>query len=126
MDRLWPTVLTTVFIAKYRSFPSLWKNSDKIYLNRKKEAYHELVNLCKLRFPTITRDLVVKKIQSPRGSFWKELKKVQASKHSGASTDDIYTPSLWYYELLLFTADCETASNSSDKIATEFGEKMPR
>lgn len=41
--------------------------------------------------------------------FWfrKEMKKVLESKRSGASQDEIYNPTLWYYDLLLFTKDQE-------------------
>ena len=70
----------------------------KLYLNRNKksEAYAHLVFECKKRFPDANRDFVVEKIQSLRGSFRKELKKVNASKRSGASTDAVHIPSLWY------------------------------
>ena len=29
-------------------------------------------------------------------------------KRTGSSTDSIYQPSLWYFDLLLFITDCET------------------
>ena len=31
------------------------------------------------------------------------MKKVMESQRSGSSKDDIYVPTLWYYDLLLFT-----------------------
>lgn len=34
------------------------------------------------------------------------------SKRSGMSTDDVYEPRLWYYNLLLFTADYEIKRES--------------
>jgi len=116
MENGWSTQFTTDFLAMYRANPCLWKISDKVYLNRNKknEAYRQLVDFCKTQFPEANRDFVVKKIQSLRGSFRKELKKVNLSKRSGASSDDVYTPSLWYFNLLLFTSDCETASDSID------------
>jgi len=94
----WTKAFTTEFISMYRDNPCLWKVSDKLYLNRNKksEAYAHLVTECKKHFPDANRDIVVKEIQSLRGSFRKELNKVNASKPSGASTDAVYIPSLWY------------------------------
>lgn len=36
------------------------------------------------------------------------MKKVNASTRSGAATDDIYEPTLWYFHLLDFLSDQET------------------
>nr|CAI5861771.1 unnamed protein product [Callosobruchus analis] len=51
-----------------------------------------------------------------RGSFRKELKKFEKFKRSGASSDDQYVPSLWYFDLLMFTREHETATESFDNI----------
>lgn len=40
------------------------------------------------------------------------MKKVMESQRSGSSKDDIYTPTLWYYDLLLFTKDQEIPTDS--------------
>ncbi|CAG9822070.1 unnamed protein product [Phaedon cochleariae] len=45
-------------------------------------------------------------------SYRKELKKIKDSQRSGASADDIYQPTLWYFELLQFTIDQKTATDS--------------
>jgi hypothetical protein len=51
-------------------------------------------------------------------------KKVKQSIKSGSSADDIYVLTLWYYELLLFTADQEESRNaiSNDDSDTEGSE----
>ena len=101
--RLWPKDLIADFINLYKSFSCLWKVKSEEYKNRnlRDAAYRKIVEFCKLRgFPDANRDFVVKKIQSLRGSFRKELKKCQ-------SLGEIYTSSLWYYDLLLFTKDQE-------------------
>lgn len=40
------------------------------------------------------------------------MKKVMESQRSGSSKDDIYVPTLWYYDLLLFTKDQEIPTDS--------------
>lgn len=127
-SRYWSKKLTTDFIEIYRAHPCLWKIRSKEYTNKnlKNEAYDTLITLCKTAYPEANRDFVVKKIQSLRGSFRKELKKISDSKRTGTSIDDIYVPSLWYFELLMFTRDHElpssSISNLTDTEATEVGE----
>lgn len=109
------------FLEKYREFPCLWKIKSKDYTNKnlKNKAYDELVDLCKTVYPDANRDFVVKKIQSFRGSFRKELKKVEDSKRSGRSADEVHVPTLWYYHLLEFTVDQELPTGSMSNINIE-------
>ncbi|EZA54497.1 hypothetical protein X777_05752 [Ooceraea biroi] len=94
----------------YKCYPCLWKIKSDEYKNRnlRDEAYKNLIEFYKMRgFPDTNRDFIVKKIQSLRGSFRKETKKIQESQRSGRGTKEIYVSSLWYYDLLLFTKDQE-------------------
>jgi hypothetical protein len=54
----------------------------------------------------------VKKINNLPSTFRKELKKVNNSKWSGTSVNDLYVPSQWYYNELLFLVDQETPDKS--------------
>jgi hypothetical protein len=47
------------------------------------------------------------------------MKKMEDSKRSGAGADEIYTPTLWYFELLLFTIDQELPTPSISNIEEE-------
>ncbi|CAJ0948678.1 unnamed protein product [Ranitomeya imitator] len=98
-------------IEMYRSLPCLWKIKSADYSNRykKKDAYEKLVAIYKEHHPTETVDehIVRKKIQALRTVYKKELNKVEKSLKSGAGTDDVYVPKLWYYDLLAFTRDQE-------------------
>ncbi|KAK3862833.1 hypothetical protein Pcinc_031336 [Petrolisthes cinctipes] len=95
------------FIDMYRDNPTLWKLKSKDYSDREKKncAYEVLVEKLKERDVNATKDTVKKKINNLRSAFRKELKKVARSKKSGAGTDKIYTPTLWYYNDLLFLKD---------------------
>ncbi|CAI6372741.1 unnamed protein product [Macrosiphum euphorbiae] len=112
--RYWSKEFTLQFIELYKQYPCLWKIKSKDYINKnlKREAYDELTKFCKTTIPEANKDFVIKKIQSFRGSFRKELKKVVDSKRSGASLDDVYVPTLWYYDHLVFTIDQELPTES--------------
>ncbi|CAJ0956632.1 unnamed protein product, partial [Ranitomeya imitator] len=93
------------------SLPCLWKIKSADYSNRykKKAAYKKLVALYKQHHPTeaVDENIVRKKIQALRTVYKKEVNKVEKSVNSGAGTDDVYVPKLWYYDLLAFTRDQE-------------------
>ncbi|KAM4035727.1 uncharacterized protein ACNLHF_014830 isoform 2-T2 [Anomaloglossus baeobatrachus] len=93
-------------IELYRSLPCLWlvKSPDYCNKNKKRKAYEKLIALFRQHDPCekVDESLVRKKIQSLRTVYKKELNKVEKSKKSGAGTDDVYVPSLWYYHLLDF------------------------
>lgn len=120
-SRYWSKEIVTNFIEMYKSFPCLWKIKSRDYTNRnlKNAAYDKLAEFCKTINPEANRDYVVKKIQSFRGSFRKESKRVEDSKRSGAGSDEIHTPTLWYFDLLLFTIDQELPAPSISNIGEE-------
>lgn len=102
------------FIEAYRSHPELWDVESPHYSNRNKKAaaYEALIDKLKLVEPDATRDSVVKKINNLRSAFRKELRKVKDCKKSGSAGDDVYTPTLWYYNDLMFLVDQETSEPS--------------
>ncbi|KAG8171645.1 hypothetical protein JTE90_018738 [Oedothorax gibbosus] len=87
----------------------LWKTSDSDYHNKVKRnlVLQSLVDLFKTVDPTATKDVVLKKLNSMRGSFRKELNKVRASEWSGTGVDDVHVPKLWYYDKMLFLEEQE-------------------
>jgi hypothetical protein len=109
---------TLAFIEVYRSLPELWDTENRNYSNRVKKAaaYDTLIEKLKVLEPDASRESVVKKINNLRSAFRKELKKVNDSKRSGTSADDLYVPSLWYYNELLFLVDQETPDKSSSTL----------
>ncbi|KAL1489214.1 hypothetical protein ABEB36_014147 [Hypothenemus hampei] len=115
------------FIELYRSFPCLWQVKSKEYSDRdrKNQAYEIVVEKFKQVDPTATRDTVIKKINSLRTVYRKELAKVKQSIHSGAADEDIYKPTLWYFDLLSFLGDQDTprrSRNTTDDETTQGSE----
>ena len=97
------------FIKLYQSLPCLWKIKSKEYSNKlaRELAYSKIVEFCKQFDSLADKHYVAHKINNLRGAFRKELKKIEASKLSGASGEEVYEPKLWYYPYLLFIKDQE-------------------
>lgn len=113
------------FLHIYQNESCLWNIKNKDYHNRDKRsaAYCKLIEKLKEIEPNADRDLVTKKINSFRTAFKKEYHKVAESLKSGAGTDEIYTPKLWYYNQLSFLKEqCiprSSRSNMSDHVEFE-------
>ncbi|XP_075131146.1 uncharacterized protein LOC142203932 [Leptodactylus fuscus] len=104
----------TDFIDMYRSFTCLWKVKSPDYCNRQKKAkaFEKLIEVSRKYYPTADLRFVKHKIQNLRTVYKKELNKVEASKRSG--TDPVYTPRLWYFDMLAFTKDQEVSQTSPE------------
>jgi hypothetical protein len=95
-------------IKVYKSLPALWNKKSKVYNNRtkKNEAYQQL--LCKYieREPNAVKKDVVRKINSLRTNFRKELKRIKDAEKSGTTAQ----PKLWYFKEMKFLYDEEACS----------------
>lgn len=103
-----------MFINEYKKYPCLWQIKSKEYkdIQTKAIAWGKLVEVCRQIHPEATVPFVKTKIKNLRTVFRKELKKVIASKKLIAGGREVYSPKLWYYDLLMFTADEELAEEA--------------
>ncbi|XP_069586103.1 uncharacterized protein [Ranitomeya imitator] len=105
------------FIEIYQSFSCLWKIKSPEYCNREKrqEGYLKLIELYNRHAPEepANEAVIKKKIQALRTVWRKELNKVLHTTKSGASTEDVYVPKLWYFEHLNFLRDQEVPRTST-------------
>lgn len=94
-------------IELYHSHRCLWCMKEKAYSDKAKRnaALDDLLEFCRPYYTTATKDWLRKRLQNLRTVFIKEHKKVEQSKRSGAGTDEVYNPTLWYYPQLLFLVD---------------------
>ncbi|KAJ8884689.1 hypothetical protein PR048_016547, partial [Dryococelus australis] len=106
----------TVFIDLYKSFPCLWLVKSKSYSERDKKgkAYEALVQKYKEVDIAANREKITNKIISLRSVYQEELAEVRKSIRSGAGKDDVYKPSLWYFDLFAFLSDQETPRESTN------------
>ncbi|XP_047488412.1 uncharacterized protein LOC125038850 [Penaeus chinensis] len=112
---------STEFIELYRAQPSLWNNKTHEYSdrNRRAVAYDILVKKLKEKDESANKDTVSKKINSLGSAFRKEFKKVQRLQKLGASSENVYQPTLWYFDLMMFLKDNEkeTLSNIEEDLS---------
>ncbi|XP_022188952.2 uncharacterized protein LOC111047498 [Nilaparvata lugens] len=106
------------FIKLYESLPCLWQVKNKEYRKKhlREAAYNKLLEKLREIEPDSDRDYVVRKINSFRSCFRRELQKRNSSIRSGASGDDIYKPKLWYFDLFYFLEEYNSTNDSFDDI----------
>ncbi|XP_067130333.1 uncharacterized protein [Centruroides vittatus] len=109
------------FLKIYESEPCLWHVKNKEYHDRSKKeaAYLRLIEKLKEMEPNANKESVIKKINNIRSAYRKEIKKIKASIKSGAGTEDIYKPKLWYFELLRFLDDRDTPRSSRSNVDSD-------
>lgn len=116
-------------IEVYRSLPALWDHGSKDYSNRtkKNEQYEELLKKYQEKYPEADRKALVKKINSLRTNFRKELRRIKNSERSGAGADEVVEPTLWYFDEMKFLSDLEqpTESVNTMLLDEEEGENEP-
>jgi hypothetical protein len=121
----------TEFIELYKSLPAVWKVKSELYKNRnlKSEGYEAMVTKLKEIDSNANRETVKKRINGLRTNYRRELNKIKESKKSGAGTDDIYIPTLWYFKDIDFLRDQETATEGTstmDSDDEQFTEQLVR
>ncbi|KAF7269012.1 hypothetical protein GWI33_017933 [Rhynchophorus ferrugineus] len=100
-------------IEVYRGLPALWDVKSKDYSNRakKREQYDVLIGKYREKFPDADIQEVVKKINSLRTNFRKELKRIRDAEKSGTGAGGV-EPSLWYFDEMRFLQTQETPTGS--------------
>lgn len=110
----------TEFIETYKNLPCLWRIKSKEYSDREKknQAYTILIDKYKEIDAAANRETVIKKLNSLRSVYRKELAKINKINRS-RSGDDIYKPTLWYFDLFGFLNIQETSIEDEPAIFPE-------
>ncbi|VVC34168.1 MADF domain [Cinara cedri] len=108
------------FINLYCDLPAVWKIKSDDYKNRdlKSECYVELTDKLKELQPTADMNCTKRKINTLRSNFRRELKNQINSRKSGAYADDMYEPTVWYFNDLEFLRDQVSVSVAKATIIT--------
>lgn len=115
-------------IEEYRKRPCLWKIKSKDYHNRIKRTdalesllkavqdFEDPTSGLKVMSSFKTVEVLKKKIDNLRSAFRREHGKVKSSTKSDVGAEEVYQPSLWYYQNLLFIGEMEEARESSSNL----------
>ncbi|CAH0555613.1 unnamed protein product [Brassicogethes aeneus] len=100
----WSRDLTLALIEQYETYPCLYDTKHKFYSNKhaRTDKLQKITDELKNIDGRVTVDDVKKKLTSLRQSFSHENTKMHDSQKSGAGTEEMYEPSVWWYEKLLF------------------------
>ncbi|KAF5273669.1 hypothetical protein FQA39_LY07359 [Lamprigera yunnana] len=83
---------------------------------KKNEQYNNFLRKYREYYPDADKAQLVKKFNSLRTNFRKELKRIKDSEKSGPGTDDIIELTLWYFEEMNFLVGQEEPSTSQSTI----------
>ncbi|XP_024086400.1 uncharacterized protein LOC106672679 [Cimex lectularius] len=115
-------------IELYRSLPALWNVKCKDYNNRikKNEQYEHLLRKYREKYPVADKSQLVKKLNSLRTNFRKELKRIKDFEQNYAGRGYIMKPTLWYFEEMKFLTSLEEQNESQNTIKLNYGYKKER
>ncbi|CAH1380991.1 unnamed protein product [Tenebrio molitor] len=91
-------------IVEYERQPCLYDTKHKFNTNKhaRNDAFLKIAGELKEINPTVAVEDIKKKITNLRQQFSHENAKIQSSLRTGTGTEDVYEPSVWWYEKLLF------------------------
>ncbi|PIO26927.1 hypothetical protein AB205_0030980, partial [Aquarana catesbeiana] len=106
---------------------NLWEVKNLLYHNKpaRKASLEKLLQFVKTQVPNADMEFVERKIGSLRSTYRKELNKVQASMRSGAAAENVYVPSLWYYNRMQFLEDQMEARESLSTLPSCLPSTLP-
>ncbi|KFM73148.1 hypothetical protein X975_19875, partial [Stegodyphus mimosarum] len=95
----WSDSQTMASFDAYASSEVLWNTSLAEYKdkNRRQKAYEDIINT--LKFEGLGVPELKHKINNFRSTYLQELKKIANSKRSGTSGDNIYKPSIVWFQM---------------------------
>ncbi|XP_063632463.1 uncharacterized protein LOC134803592 [Cydia splendana] len=110
------------FIQAYHDNPCLWDITSDLYKNKemKQAAWGELTKILKKLDEDANVSSAKKKVDNLRSAYFREVRKVRASKLKARDVKDVFHPNLWYYKLMCFLgsrrSSQQTMTYSSDPL----------
>ena len=98
----WSREATLNLIELYKQLPCLWDVKADIYRDREERAsaYNKIVR--DLKIDNLTVEEVKRKLGLLRNQHRREMRLITRSMKSGAGKEQVYTPKLWYFDMLSF------------------------
>nr|CAH7724336.1 unnamed protein product [Callosobruchus chinensis] len=121
----WTREQVTVLLEEYRKWPNLYKIKSVNYKNRNKlrKALEAIYNALKNLKGDVTIGDIQSKFQALKQNAQRERRKCLESHRSGAGTDEIVEPSLWYFKLIEFIFDEDQPQPAVDSLSLHENEE---
>ncbi|XP_063390805.1 uncharacterized protein LOC134676373 isoform X3 [Cydia fagiglandana] len=106
------------FIQAYHANPCLWDATSELYKNKeiKQAAWGELSKILKKLDEDANVSSAKKKVDNLRSAYFREVRKVRASKLKARDEKDVFHPNLWYYKLMCFLGSRRSTQQTSDPL----------
>ncbi|KAK4882246.1 hypothetical protein RN001_005565 [Aquatica leii] len=103
----WSRDEVALLIEEYKKYPCLYATKSKEYKNKhaRGRALQNIEAELRLIKPDVTANDIKVKFYGIKTNFLAEHRKHAKSIHSGAGDDDIYIPTLWYFDKLRFVLE---------------------
>ncbi|CAH1957435.1 unnamed protein product [Acanthoscelides obtectus] len=117
----WNREEVTLLLEEYQKWPNLYKVKSANYKNRnlRRQALDAVVQALRSLKPNVTAQDVQAKFQALKQNASKERRKCLESQRSGAGSDDITEPSLWYHNLIGYVFDNSEERGAFDSLESE-------
>ena len=121
-EEKWTDEDIEMLINFYKENPLLWDISLQEYRNRdsRRLAFKKLSELLNK-----TEEECKKQWHSLRVQFNKNCTRHESSKKSGSGTDEVFTPSWKFYDIMLFTKESLEVDASSSTLSDSFNDSEP-
>lgn len=117
----WSSGQIIEFLEVYENYPVLWNSSLKEYKDRnlRDAAFKKLVDQLQSTFPNITLDQIRSKIKSIKTIVGQECIKITKSNKSGAGTEELYEPTLSWFNSARFLVGSSSSRSTYSTLVSK-------
>lgn len=100
MSEKWNAETTIKFIQEFKQYECLWNHKHVSHKNKqmREACYQKFVD--GMGKPGFKVAEIKSKMRNLKSTYYQEKKKIEKSKASGRSTDNVYVPNIkWFFEM---------------------------
>lgn len=118
MAEKWNAQTTIKFIEEFKSHECLWNAKHSSYKNKhmREAAYQKIV--VEMAIDGFNVAEVKNKMRNLKSTYYQEKKKIEKSKSSGSSGDNVYVPNIkWFTEMNALLKDSDERRKTIDNVS---------
>lgn len=119
MSEKWNAETTIKFIQEFKQYECLWNPKHVSHKNKqmREACYQKIVD--GMGIPGFKVAEVKSKMRNLKSTFYQEKKKIDKSKASGSSTDNVYVPNIkLFFEMKALLEDADERRHTFDNVST--------